>query len=79
MEKLTKKFVSISSHNVPIKGNGEHKGGSELMFIARGVHWRIRRTTCNKKIGSNIFIVDKFCKTFTCKIEDFKIVKHVYM
>jgi hypothetical protein len=38
-----------------------------------------RRTTCNKKIRSNIFIVGKFCKKFTCKIGDFKIVKHVYM
>jgi hypothetical protein len=38
-----------------------------------------RRTTCNKKIGSNIFIIGKFCKKFTCKIGDFKIVKHVYM
>jgi hypothetical protein len=37
------------------------------------------RTTCDKKIGSNIFIVDKFCKKCTCKIGDFKIVKHVYM
>ena len=32
-----------------------------------------------KKIGSNIFIVDKFCKKCTCKIRDFKTVKQVYM
>ena len=38
-----------------------------------------RRTTCDKKIGSNIFIVGKFCNKFTCKIGEFKIVKHVYM
>ena len=30
-------------------------------------------------MGSNIFIVDKFCKKCTYKITDFKIVKHVYM
>jgi hypothetical protein len=38
-----------------------------------------RRTTCDKKIGSNIFIVGK--KKFKCtyKIGDLKIVKHVYM
>jgi hypothetical protein len=27
----------------------------------------------------NIFIVGKFCKKCTCKIGDFKIMKHVYM
>ena len=31
------------------------------------------------KKGSNIFIVDKFCRKCTCKIGDFKMVKHVYM
>jgi hypothetical protein len=31
------------------------------------------------KIGSNIFIVGKFCKKCTCKIGDFKIIKHFYM
>jgi len=38
-----------------------------------------RRTTCDQKIGSNTFIIDKFCKKITCKIGDFKIVKHVYI
>jgi hypothetical protein len=38
-----------------------------------------RRTTCNKKIGSKIFIVGKFCKKCTCKIGRFKIKKHVYI
>ena len=28
---------------------------------------------------SRIFIIDKFCKKCTCKLRDFKIVKHVYM
>ncbi len=36
-------------------------------------------TTCDKKIGSNIFIVDKFCKKCTCNIGDFKIMQYVYM
>ena len=31
------------------------------------------------KTGSNIFIVDKFCKNCTCKIGDSKIMKHVYL
>ena len=31
------------------------------------------------KKGSNIFIVDKFCKKCTCNIMDFIIMKHVYM
>jgi hypothetical protein len=38
-----------------------------------------RRTTCDKKIVSNIFIIGKFCKKCKCKIGDLKIVKHVYM
>jgi hypothetical protein len=55
----------------------------DMSMKSFGSPWRSlgenRRTTCDKKIGSNIFIVGKFCKTFTCKIRDFKIVKHVYM
>jgi hypothetical protein len=50
-----------------------------LWEILREITGENRRTTYNKKIGSNIFIVDKFCKKFTCKIRDFKIMKHVYM
>jgi hypothetical protein len=38
-----------------------------------------RRTTCDKKIGSNIFIVGKFVKKLHVKIGDLKIVKHVHM
>ena len=32
-----------------------------------------------REIRSNLFIVDKICKKRTCKIGDFKIMKHVYM
>ena len=35
-------------------------------------------TTCDKKIRSNIFIVDKFCKKHTYNIWGFKIVKDDY-
>jgi hypothetical protein len=45
----------------------------------RGDHWAKIVGQCAIKIGSNIFIVGKFCKKITCKIGDFKIVKHVYM
>ena len=38
-----------------------------------------RRTMCDKKIGSNIFIVGKFCKIRTCKPWVLKIMKYVYM
>jgi hypothetical protein len=46
---------------------------------ARGDHWQkiVEQRAIKKK--SNIFIVGKFCKKSTCKIGDFKIVKHVYM
>ena len=30
-------------------------------------------------MGSNVFIVDTFCKKYTCKIGHFEIMKHVYM
>ena len=38
-----------------------------------------RRTMCDKNIGSNIFIVDKFYKKLTYSIGGFKIVKRDYM
>jgi hypothetical protein len=48
-------------------------------FCSGGFTGKNRRTTCNKKIGSNIFIVGKFGKKYTYKIGDSKIMKHVYM
>ena len=48
--------------------------------LARGVHWlKFWKQRAIKKIESNIFIAYKFCKKCTCKIGDFKTVKHVYM
>jgi hypothetical protein len=45
----------------------------------RGDHWAKIVEQRAIKIGSNIFIVGKFCKNISCKIGDFIIVKHVYM
>jgi hypothetical protein len=49
------------------------------MSKTRGDHWAKIVEQRAIKIGSNIFIVGKFCKNITCKRGDFKIVKHVYM
>ena len=40
---------------------------------------KIVETTCDRKIRSNIFIVDKICKKRTYNIGRFKIMKHVHM
>jgi len=40
---------------------------------------KIVETTCDKKIGSNIFIIDKFCKKRIYNVRGFKIVKNDYM
>jgi hypothetical protein len=42
--------------------------------ISGGALAKILETTCH-----NIFTVHKFCKKCTCKIGDFKIMKHVDM
>ena len=44
-----------------------------------GGHWKKFRNHVRSKIGSNVFIVGKFCKECTFNIGDIKIVKHVYM
>ena len=47
--------------------------------VLRGALAKVLETTCDWKIGFNIFILDKFCRKCTCNIGDFKIMKHVYM
>jgi hypothetical protein len=56
---------------------------NDLKSIKLGEITGENRRTCDKKIGSNIFIVGmvvgEFCKNYTCKIGDFKIMNHIYM
>jgi hypothetical protein len=54
-----------------------HSGWSSLP--SGGSLANIVETTCNKKKGYNIFIVDKFCEKCTYNMMPFWIMQHVYM